>query len=573
MKKRITLAVALILATFGITNACTNFIVAKGASVDGSTMVTYAADSYWLYGSLYHYPAATYPEGAMLDIYEWDTGDYRGKIKQVSQTYNVVGNMNEHQLTIGETTWTGLTELQDTTGIMDYGSLIYVTLQRAKTAREAIVTIVNLVNEYGYYSTGESFSIVDPNEAWIMELIGKGPGSKGFVWVARRIPDNCISGHANQARITTFPLESRKDKTTISSKNLKKIYNPEVTTVYAHDVIKFAREKGYFNGKDTEFSFSDIYNPLDFSGVRACEARVWSFFRRHDKTMDKYLSYIMCDTKERMPLWIQPERKLSVKDLQDAMRDHYEGTPLDMSKGQGAGNFNSVYRMTPLIYKHNGNEYFHERPVATQQTGFSFIAQMRDYVPAEAGGILWFGLDDATCNLYVPIYSCITEIPESMSEKNGSILDFSWTSAFWINNWVAQMVYPRYSMLYPEVQKRQGKIEHEFFNDVEEADRYVAQLVKDGKTQEVRTFLNQFCKVEAEKAINTWRKLGEYLMVKYLDDAIKGEKDGKFDGNHKRIPNKVTRPGYSSEYIEKEFVRPNPERFRVKTAEEMNNRK
>ena len=573
MKKRITLAVALILATFGITNACTNFIVAKGASVDGSTMVTYAADSYWLYGSLYHYPAATYPEGAMLDIYEWDSGEYRGKIKQVSQTYNVVGNMNEHQLTIGETTWTGLTELQDTTGIMDYGSLIYVTLQRAKTAREAIVTIVNLVNEYGYYSTGESFSIVDPNEAWIMELIGKGPGSKGFVWVARRIPDNCISGHANQARITTFPLESRKDKTTISSKNLKKIYNREVTTVYAHDVIKFAREKGYFNGTDAEFSFSDTYNPLDFSGVRACEARVWSFFRRHDKTMDKYLSYIMCDTKERMPLWITPENKLSVKDLQDAMRDHYEGTPLDMSIGAGAGNFNSVYRMTPLIYKHNGKEYFHERPVATQQTGFSFIAQMNENLPAEAGGILWFGLDDATCNLYVPIFSCITEIPESMSEKNGSILDFSWTSAFWINNWVAQMVYPRYSMLYPVVKERQENVEQKFFNDVKEAKEHINKLIENGKNQEVRSFLNQFCKTEAETAINSWRKLGEYLMVKFLDDAIKGEKDGQFDGNHKRIPNKVTRPGYSSEYIEKEFVSPNPERFRVKTAEEMDNRK
>ena len=573
MKKRITLAVALILATFGITNACTNFIVGKNASIDGSTMVTYAADSYWLYGSLYHYPAATYPEGALLDIYEWDTGEYRGKIKQVSQTYNVVGNMNEHQLTIAETTWGGREELIDTTGIMDYGSLIYVTLQRAKTAREAIVTIVNLVNEYGYYSSGESFSIVDPNEAWIMELIGKGPGSKGFVWVARRIPDNCISGHANQARITTFPLENRKNKTTISSKNLKKIYNPEVTTVYAHDVISFAREKGYFNGADTEFSFSDTYNPLDFSGVRACEARVWSFFRRHDRSMDKYLSYIMCDTKERMPLWIQPERKLSVKDLQDAMRDHYEGTPLDMSKGAGAGPFNSVYRMTPLIYKHNGKEYFHERPVATQQTGFSFIAQMNENRPAEAGGILWFGLDDATCNVYVPIFSCITEIPESMSEKNGSILDFSWTSAFWVNNWVASMVYPRYSMLYPEVKKRQGKLEQEFFMDVQEAEQHIAQLIQEGNNKEVRTFLNQFCQIEAEKAINSWRKLGEYLMVKFLDDAIKGEKGGKFDGNHKRIPNKVTRPGYSSEFIEREFVRPNPNRFRVKTAEEMEKRK
>ena len=573
MKKRITLAVALILATFGITNACTNFIVAKGASVDGSTMVTYAADSYWLYGSLYHYPAATYPEGAMLDIYEWDSGNFRGKIKQVSQTYNVVGNMNEHQLTIGETTWTGLTELQDTTGIMDYGSLIYVTLQRAKTAREAIVTIVNLVNEYGYYSTGESFSIVDPNEAWIMELIGKGPGSKGFVWVARRIPDNCISGHANQARITTFPLESRKDKTTISSKNLKKIYNPEVTTVYAHDVIKFAREKGYYNGTDAEFSFSDVYNPLDFSGVRACEARVWSFFRRHDKTMDKYISYINCDTKERMPLWIVPENKLSVKDLKDAMRDHYEGTPLDMSVGAGSGAFNSVYRMTPLIYKHNGKEYFQERPVATQQTGFSFVAQMNENYPAETGGILWFGLDDATCNVYVPMFSCITEIPESMREGNGSILDFTWTSAFWINNWVAQMVYPRYSMLYPVVRERQLNIEQNFEADVKDAQSHVAQLIKDGKNQEVRTFLTQFSLVEADKAYTTWRKLGEYLMVKFLDDAVKGEKDGQFDGNHKRIPNKVTRPGYPAEYCEKEFIQPHPDRFRVKTAEEMNQRK
>ena len=573
MKKRITLAVALILATFGITNACTNFIVGKNASVDGSTMVTYAADSYWLYGSLYHYPAASYPEGALLDIYEWDSGNFLGKIKQVSQTYNVVGNMNEHQLTIAETTWGGREELIDTTGIMDYGSLIYVTLQRAKTAREAIVTIVNLVNEYGYFSSGESFSIVDPNEAWIMELIGKGPGSKGFVWVARRIPDDCISGHANQARITTFPLESRKNKTTISSKNLKKIYNPEVTTVYAHDVISFAREKGYFNGTDAEFSFSDTYNPLDFSGVRACEARVWSFFRRHDRSMDKYLSYILCETKERMPLWIKPERKLSVKNLQDAMRDHYEGTPLDMSKGAGAGPFNSVYRMTPLIYKHNGKEYFHERPVATQQTGFSFIAQMNENRPAEAGGILWFGLDDATCNLYVPIFSCITEIPESMSENNGSILDFSWTSAFWVNNWIASMVYPRYSMLYPEVKKRQGKLEQEFFSDVQDAEQHIAQLIEEGNNQEVRTFLNQFCQIEAEKAINSWRKLGEYLMVKFLDDAIKGEKGNDFDGNHKRIPNKVTRPGYPADYIQKEFVRPNPNRFHVKTAEEMEQRK
>ena len=573
MRKKITLTLALIIANIIIVNACTNFLVGKKASVDGSTLISYSADSYWLYGALYHYPAAKYPEGAKMDVYEWDTGKYLGQIAQARETYNVIGNMNEYQLAIGEATDTGREELIDTTGLIDYGSLIYSTLQRAKNAREAIYTMVKLVEEYGYYSSGESFSIADPNEIWIMEMIGKGPGSKGAVWVAQRIPDDCISAHANQARITTFAMESRKNKTSISSKNLKKIYNPEVTTVYAYDVIDFARSKGYFNGKNEEFSFSDTYNPLDFGGVRFCEARVWSFFNRFNKEIGaKYLSYIQCETKERMPLYIKADRLLSAQDIKDAMRDHYEGTPLDMTKGMGCGPYNSVYRMTPLTYKHKGVEYYHERPVGTQQTGFTFVAQMRSSLPNEIGGILWFGVDDATCNVYVPIYTCSTEVPKSMQEGNGTMLEFSWTSAFWVNNWVAQMVYNRYSELMPDLRKHQIELENAFTNQVKASDAKAMQLMKTNPS-EVRPFLTQCSKLSAEKALTTWKKLGEYFMVKYLDGAIKGEQNGKFMQNDKHIPGKVLRPGYSKEYIEHELVNPNPERFRAKTAEEMNKRK
>lgn len=572
MKRKIFLTLITVLAAVGATKACTNFLVAKNASVDGSTFVSYSADSYWLYGALYHYPAATYPEGAKLQVYEWDSGKYLGEIDQVTQTYNVIGNMNEHQLTIGETTYTGREELIDTTGIIDYGSLIYITLQRAKTAREAIVTMVNLIEKYGYYSSGESFSIADPDEVWIMELIGKGPGSKGAVWVARRIPDDCISAHANQARITTFPLESRKDKTTISSKNLKKIYNPYVTTVYAHDVITFAREKGYFTGEDKDFSFSDTYNPLDFGGVRFCEARVWSFFRHFAPETEKYLSYIQCQTKERMPLWVKPERKLSAEDLRTIMRDHYEGTPLDMTTGMGSGAYGSVFRVSPLTYKCDGEEYYHERPIATQQAGFSFVAQMRGWLPDPVGGIIWFGLDDPTCTVYVPIYCSTTSVPESMSINNGSILDFSWTSAFWVNNWIAQMVYNRYSDLIPEIKGNQKSIEDKFAKDVEGVDKIAVQLME-SNPQEAVSLLTLASHSRANEAITTWKKLGEYLMVKYLDGVTKGEKDGKFERNHMNIPQRVLRPGYSEEYIRRELVNPDPKRFKTLSQEEMDNRK
>lgn len=575
MKKIITALCLLAIASTATIDACTNFLVTKGASVDGSTMISYSADSYWLYGALYHYPAAKYPKGSKLKVDEWDTGNYLGEIDQVEETYNVVGNMNEWQLSIGETTFGGREELVDTTAIVDYGSLIYITLQRAKTAREAIYTMVTLVSQYGYRSEGESFSIADPDEVWIMEMIGKGPGRKGAVWVARMIPDGYISGHANQARITTFPQASKKDKTVITSKNLKKIYDKQVTTVYAEDVITLAREKKYFEGKDADFDFSDAYNPLDFSGVRICDARVWQFFNRFNPDqMKQYISYINCETKERMPLWIKPERKVSLDDMKAGMRDHYEGTPWDMSKGMGTGGFQSVYRATPLFYKSaEGKEYFHERPVGTQQTGFTFVAQMRNWLPREVGSILWFGVDDATCNVYLPIHSCITSIPKPLAEETANMLKFSWESAFWVNNWVANMVYYRYSDLMPEVRSRQKMIEFMFKEESAMVDKDAANLIKDGGRDEAIKLMQELADRTAEKALVEWRNLGEYLMVKYVDGVEKGMEKGQFMQNDKHVPGKVIRKGYSQEYIENFLVKPDPERFRVKTKEEMDKRK
>ena len=576
MKKFITALFLLAIAGTATINACTNFLVTKGASADGSTMISYSADSYWLYGALYHYPAAKYPKGAKLQVNEWDTGKYLGEIDQVEETYNVVGNMNEWQLSIGETTFGGREELVDSTAIIDYGSLIYITLQRAKTAREAIYTMVTLVNQYGYCSEGESFSIADPNEVWIMEMIGKGPGRKGTAWVARMIPDGYICGHANQARITTFPQVSRKDKTVITSKNLKKIFDPQVTTAYAEDVISFAREKKYFTGKnDADFDFSDAFNPLDFSGIRSCDARAWQFFNRMSpKQMEQYVSYINAETKERMPLWIKPDRKVNLDDMKISMRDHYEGTPWDMSKGMGTGGFQSVYRATPLFYKSgDGKEYFHERPVATQQTGFTFIAQMRDWLPREVGSILWFGVDDATCNLYLPIHSCITHIPKSLSEETANMLKFSWESAFWVNNWVANMVYYRYSDLYPEVRDRQKRMEFMFREQRAMVDKEAANFIKNGGRDQAIQMMQELAEVTAEKALVEWRELGEYLMVKYVDGVEKGMEKGQFMQNDKHIPGKVIRKGYSQEYIDNFLVKPDPNRFRVRTKEEMDKRK
>ncbi|HYW96014.1 MAG TPA: C69 family dipeptidase, partial [Bacteroidales bacterium] len=394
--------------------SCTNYLVTRGASATGSTMITYAADSHVLYGELYFWPAKDYPAGSMLDVYEWDTNKYLGQIPQVRHTYSVVGNMNEHQVSIGETTFGGR-ELADHSALIDYGSLMYITLQRASNAREAIKTMTSLVAQYGYYSEGESFSIADPNEVWILEMTGKGDGNTGALWVARRIPDGYVSGHANQARIQTFPLDD--GKTSISSKHIDKIFQPDISTVYAADVIDVARKNGWFDGKDKDFSFSDTYAPVDFGGARFCDLRVWTFFNKVSKGMDKYWDYVTGhDLSTRMPLWIKPDRKITNRDMMSFMRDHLEGTPLDMRKDAGAGPFHRPYRWRPLDWSVKGDSthvYCNERATATQQTGFSFVAEARNWLPDEIGGILWFGVDDAATSCYTPMYSSMTRIPES----------------------------------------------------------------------------------------------------------------------------------------------------------------
>lgn len=483
---------------------CTNFIVTKGASTDGSTMVTYTADSYTFYGTLYHSLPGVYPEGTMVKIYEWDTGKYLGSIKQASQIYNVIGNMNEFQVVIGETTFGGREELVDPKGVMDYGSLIYIALQRSKTAREAIKIMTDLVEEYGYYSSGESFSIADPNEAWIMEMIGKGPNNKGAVWVAVRIPDGYVSGHANQARITQFPLN-----------------DPE-NCLYAKDVISFARQKGYFDGKDADFSFSDAYAPLDFGAVRFCDARVWSLFRRCNSSMDKYISYIQGENLDRMPLYIKPDKKLSVHDVMELMRDHYEGTPLDMTKGIAAGPYGSPYRWRPLTWSADGNEYFNERPISTPQTGFSFISQSRAHLPREIGGLLWFGLDDTYMTVYVPMYTNMTRIPKQYAAGTGSMTQFTWESAFWIFNFVANYAYPKYSLIMPDIQQVQNELEGKFLSRQADIEQAATALLKNSRGEAVE-YLTEYSNSMAQYTLTRWKSLGEFLVMKYNDGILKDE--------------------------------------------------
>jgi dipeptidase len=530
--------------------ACTNYIVTKGASSNGSTMITYSADSHVLYGELYFWPSKDFPDGSMLDIYEWDSGRFMGKIKQVAHTYSVIGNINEHQLAIGETTYTGNESLIDTTAIMDYGSLIYTTLQRAKTAREAIKTMSELVSEYGYASSGESFSIADPNEAWIFEIIGKGPGNKGAVWVARRIPDGYISGHANQARIQTFPLAtSKKTSIAITSKDLKRISDPLVECIYAYDVISVARSKGLFSGKDEEFSFSDTYAPITFSGARFCEVRVWSFFKSVNDDMQQYYNYASGrDLSSRMPLWVKPNRKISNYDLMNFMRDHLDGTALDMTKDAGAGAFGLPYRWRPLTCKvtdgGDGNEYCNERATATQQTGFSFIAECRSWLPDPIGGILWFGVDDAATSVYTPIYCGINKVPECYKVGNGDLLTYSPTSGFWIFNLVANMCYQRYDMMSADALKVQRELENGYISNTAATDaEAISILAKDEVLS--RDFLTDYSLKAAQNTFDRWKTLSEYLLVKYMDGNIKKEKNGQFERNAWGITVMPSQPGYS----------------------------
>ena len=531
MKKTILLTIATTLCAWAGALACTNLIVTRGASTDGSVMVSYAADSHQLYGALYHTPAGKHKAGAMMKVYEWDTSRYLGEIPQVARTWSTVGNMNERQLIIGETTFGGRHELEDPKGGIDYGSLIYITLQRATTAREAIDVIVELANTHGYASSGESFSIADKDEAWIMELIGKGPEQKGIVWVARRIPDGYISAHANQARISTFPLN-----------------DPE-NCLYAEDVISFAREKGYFSGADEDFSFCAAYAPLDFSAMRGCEARVWSFFRRFAEGMDKYEDYAMGHNPNNpMPLWVKPTKKLSPKDVFDMMRDHYEGTVMDMTTDLGAGGSKCPYRWRPMGFEVDGVEYVNERAIATQQTGFWFVAQARKQLPDPIGGVIWFGTDDAATSPLTPIYCGTTEVPESLSEKTADILTYSDRSMFWVTNRIAQFAYLRYDYIGAEVRKVIDEWENDQLVKVQISDEKLSRKniagMKKGATK--------FSVSTAQELWTKWSALDDYLMVKYIDGNIKKQgADGAFlnNGHHPSQPAFPDQPGYSEKFL------------------------
>ena len=544
--------------------ACTNFLITPGASVDGTSMVSYAADSHVLYGELYHFPAADYPEGAMRQIVDWDSGRYLGSIPEVAHTYNVVGNMNEWQLAIAETTYGGLPNLGNPNGLIDYGSLIYITLQRAKTAREAIKVMAELVANYGYISDGESFSIVDPNEVWIMELIGKGQET-GAVWVALRVPDGYVSAHANQARITTFPLANKQNKNSITSKNIDKLLkNSNIDCVYAADVISFAKKNNLYAGPDEKFSFSDVYAPVDFSGARACEIRVWAMFNQIVDGMDQYWDYAtgrninrakpyvsgQPQTPEnfptnRMPLWVKPTEKVSLLDVMAFMRDHLEGTELDMTQDIGAGPFGCPYRPRPMGWEVDGVEYVHERATATQQTAFSFVAQCRPNTIAEIGGIIWFGVDDAASTVYCPMYTCMTEIPNAYRVGNGSIMEFSETSAFWAFNQVTNWAYTKYRYIQPEIAERQAAYEQGWAEAVASIDEQAARLYNENPAEAVK-FLTAFSSTEAERLVADWREFYKYLFVKYMDFNVKTAQ--ATPKSHKFYAPKVEQPKFSEEY-------------------------
>ena len=573
--RRLSKAILFTLAatlSFGITEsqACTNVLVTKGASADGSNMISYAADSHQLYGELYYAPAGVWNAGDLRKIYEWDTGKYLGEIPQVARTYQRVGNMNEHQLIIAETTYGGRHELEDPNGIMDYGSLIYVALERAKTAREAIDIVVNLANTYGYHSSGESFSFADKDEVWVMDLIGKGPNNKGIVWVARRVPDGYICAHANQARISTFPQN-----------------DPE-NCIFAPDVISFAREMGYFDGEDKDFSFCDAYAPLDFMGMRGCEARAWSAFNilcdgkftfedENGNLVTKdaydYIDYAMgYDKTKRFPLFVKPSRKVSMKNVADVMRDHYEGTPMDMTQDIGAGGNALPYRWRPMGFEHEGKSYMNERAIATQQTGFWFVGQSRGWLPDEIGGLNWFGCDDAATSYLTPIYTSTYEIPECFREGNGNMITYSPTSAFWMTNRVANACYKAYNIMFPTVDAEIDAWEIAMMDAVAGADQYALELYKTAeetpakkirrndkerkvvdKFAPVREYLTTFSVDKAQEIFYKWVALEQLLLVKYIDGNVKAQnEDGSFVTNEHTdcIPDKITQPGYTDKWKE-----------------------
>ena len=510
---------------------CTNFIVGKEASADGSVICTYNADDYGMFQSLCHYPAAKHAPGEMRRVVDWDTNEYHGDIPEAPETYNVIGNINEFQVTIGETTYGGREEMVDSTGILDYGSLIYITLQRSKTAREAIKVMTTLVETYGYNSEGETFTICDPNEAWIMEMMGMGPGSKSAVWVAIRIPDNAICAHANQSRITTFDM---KDKNNV---------------LYSKNVVKYARKMGWYEGKDADFSWNAAYAAPDFSGRRFCEARVWSFFNHFTNTMDRYLPYAMgkVANAEPMPLWIVPDHKVTVQEVMACMRDHYEGTPFALDSDIGGGIWGMPYRPTPLSFELDGNKYFNERPTSTQQTGFSYVSQMRSWLPREIGGLMWWGNDDGNMVAYTPIYCSMTQRPECYNTPGADEITFSDKNAFWVCNWVSNMVYPRYSLMFPSLKEVRDSLEQSYF-DLQTATEKKALALHEQQPELAGKYLNAYSVEKAQQMLNCWKQLAWHLIVKYNDMIIHPEENGKFTRDKFGLGSRPKRPGYPEAY-------------------------
>lgn len=543
--KRFPLLIAMLIGTGCCSMACTNFIVGKKASKDGSVLCTYNADDYGMFQYLCHYPAAKHAKGEMRKVYDWDTNVYHGEIEEAPETYNVIGNINEWQVTIGETTFGGRDEMVDSTGILDYGSLMYIALQRSKSAREAIRVITSLVERYGYNSGGETFTVCDPDEAWILEMMGCGADRKvakeRTVWVAVRIPDDAICAHANQSRIRTFDM---KDKAGV---------------MYSKNVVNYARKMGWYEGKDADFSFSGVYAYPDFGGRRYCEARVWSFFN-HFGDMGKYIPFVEGKVKEAepMPLWIVPNRKVSVQDLEACMRDHYEGTPFALDSDIGGGIWQMPYRPTPLAFEVDGRKCFNERPTSTQQTGFSYVAQMRSWLPREIGGVLWFGNDDGNMVAYTPVYCCTTVAPECYNTPGADGLHFSMNNAFWVCNWVSNMVYPRYSQMFPSLKEVRDSLENSYFALQPSIEMMAEKLEGAARVK----YLNDYTVEQAQKMLARWQQLAFYLIVKYNDMIVRPEENGKFKLTPTGNPAKVVRPGYPERYA-RELIKQTGDKFIV----------
>ena len=567
--KKLILSLVLLCGSFTIASACTNFIVGKKASADGSVICSYNADDYGMFIGLCHYPAAKHAPGDMRQIYNWDTGVYQGQIPEAAETYNVIGNINEWQVTIGETTYGGREEMVDTTGIIDYGSLIYLSLQRSRSAREAIAVMTSLAEQYGYNSEGETFTICDANEAWILEMMGTGSDKalvakqklNRVVWVAQRIPDDAICGHANQSRIGRF-FTGKKI-------NPKGVYptakNQQADLYYSKDVVRYARVMGWFAGSDQEFSWKWAYAAPDFGGRRYCDARVWSFFRHFDNDFDRYLPWALGEDPdaEDMPLWIKPNRKVSVQDIEECMRDHYEGTALALdSTTIGGGIWQMPYRPTPLSFEVDGKKYFNERPTSTQQTGFTYVSQMRSWLPRQVGGILWFGNDDGNMVAYTPIYCGNTVQPECYNTPGADAVTFSDKNAYWVCNWVSNMVYPRYSQLFPALKAVRDSLEQSYFKNQPMMEEAALNIYAQNQERAIE-FLNEYSNRLAQQMLARWKELATYLIVKYNDMIIKPEADGHFTRTKTGLGTRPTRPGYPTPYA-RHYVKQTGEKYAVK---------